>query len=130
MPTSSVPLPSGSQPPAIDSQVIENLRALDDGGDEFLREVIGVFRAESPSRLAAIRRAASGGAPRELVNVAHALKGSARTLGLVMLAGVCQEIESLAKSGECPAEDLLRRLDGAYAGVTPALAGVGVREAD
>lgn len=130
MTTSSAPRASGAPLPAIDLQIIENLRALDDGGDEFLREVVGVFRAESPARLEAIRRAAEGGAARELVGVAHALKGSARTLGLVRLAAVCQEIESQAKSGSCPGPATLRQLDDEYAAVTGALAEAGVREAD
>jgi HPt (histidine-containing phosphotransfer) domain-containing protein len=128
----TMPASTPSRPllPPIDAQVIENLRALDDGGDEFLLEVLSVFRAESPLRLAAIRRAAAGSASRELVGVAHALKGSARTLGLVRLAEVCQEIESLGKSGDCPSEEVLRRLEAEYTAVTEALASVGVREAD
>lgn len=130
MTPSSVPCASGAPQPALDLQVIENLRALDDGGDEFLREVVGVFRAESPARLEAIRRAVAGGAARDLVSVAHALKGSARTLGLVRLAAVCQAIESQAKAGACPGADTLRQLDDEYAAVTGALADAGVREAD
>lgn len=128
MPSPVASLRSGGSLPPIDPQVIASLRALDDGGDEFLAEIVGLFRAESPSRLAAIRRAASADACRELVSAAHALKGSARTLGLLRLAEVCERIESVAKAGGCPDDDTLRTLDQEYAAVTGALAGLGVRD--
>jgi HPt (histidine-containing phosphotransfer) domain-containing protein len=127
MPTPSTTLPASTLPP-IDLAVIENLRALDDGGDGFLAEVLGMFRAESPARLSAIRCAAAGSGGRELVDVAHALKGSARTLGLLRLADVCQAIESLAKDGQRPDPAILRQLDLEYAAVSGALAAAGVRE--
>ncbi len=124
MPKALATPPAGASIPLIDLRVIANIRALDDGADEFLPEIVAMFRAESPARLAQIRRAASARDCRRLVSVAHALKGSARTLGLFRLAEACQQVESLARVGGDPDGDTLQCLDREYAAATAALAGL------
>ncbi len=128
MPTPHSIQPCSSTAPVLEATIIANLRALDDGEDAFLAELARVFRSESPSRIAGIRRCSATHASSRLVGMVHALKGSARTLGLVRLADVCQQIESAATEGQFPPPAMLQRLDAEYTAATRALAALGLRQ--
>lgn len=117
----------GAMAPLLDPTIVANLRDLDDGVGEFLAEVVGVFRSEAPSRIRAISSA--GGNCRELVAIVHALKGSARTIGLLRFAALCQQIESGAKEGRAPDGPTVARLKAEYAAATRALDALPLPEA-
>lgn len=104
------PDPLAPDLPVVDRRILGNLQALDDD-DGFVAELAEVFLTESPVRSAALADGARAGRVAELVSMAHAFKGAARTLGLARVAAVCQEIESGAKEGRVPAAALLARLD-------------------
>jgi len=68
--------------PALDPRVIDSLRQLtQDGEPDVLAEVLGLFLADAPARLAAIAAAAQAGDGPALHRSAHALKGAAGTIG-------------------------------------------------
>jgi HPt (histidine-containing phosphotransfer) domain-containing protein len=92
---------SASKPPssAGDSlgliQPAEPLRRL--GGDEPLfLEVLSIFAAESAGRRAAFEAARDGRDVESLRRLAHALRGSAKTVGAESLALRATELETLA----------------------------------
>jgi signal transduction histidine kinase/DNA-binding response OmpR family regulator/HPt (histidine-containing phosphotransfer) domain-containing protein len=76
----------------LDATVLAELQA---GGLEgLLAELIGLFSEDAPRNLERIRAALSGGDAAELARVAHALKGSAATLGARAMAATCLELET------------------------------------
>lgn len=87
-----------SQPPAIDPEAIENLRALDtDGDNAFLREIVGIFLQDTPQRLTELRTSLAAGDITRFARAAHSLKGSASNLGAVRLSAAAAKLEQLAR---------------------------------
>jgi len=104
--------------PAIDSQAIEELRALNPGDDSFLRELIQIFLEDSPQRVAEISECLESGDALRLTRAAHSLKGSSSNFGALQLRTVSERIEHLGrdgKLGEVPA--LLPGLQAEFARV-------------
>jgi histidine phosphotransfer protein HptB len=89
----------------IDPATIENLRALspDDNG-EFLREIIGIFLADTPLRITELTDSQLVGDVPKFTRAAHSIKGSAANLGAVALGAVAQTLETASK--EKPLGDL------------------------
>jgi len=70
------------------------------GGDaRLLRELIVLYRAESPLLRRAVRKAAAGGNADALRRAAHALKGSLGTLGATRAFDAATALERAARSG-------------------------------
>jgi HPt (histidine-containing phosphotransfer) domain-containing protein len=87
--------------PDLDSEALENLRSIDpDGGNEFLRELVNIFLADTPRRIAEIEQSASTRDKVKLTRAAHSLKGSAGTFGASRLAGLAAEIEGQGQTSE------------------------------
>jgi PAS domain S-box-containing protein len=82
---------------ALDPTALVLLRAL--GGDEFATELTQTFLAETPSLMAALRRACREADADELRRGAHTLKSHARTFGTAALADVCERLERLSAAG-------------------------------
>ncbi|HEY4300885.1 MAG TPA: Hpt domain-containing protein [Candidatus Didemnitutus sp.] len=78
----------------LDPEAIANLRAVnpDDGG-EFLRELIDIFLADTPERIAEIEQALGVGEAEVVSRAAHSIKGSAGNFGAVELASLARGIE-------------------------------------
>lgn len=94
-------------PPALDANVLESLRQLNQAGQpDIVREVLTVFLADAPARLAAIDQAIGAGDAQAVQRAAHALKGAAGSIGAMALQGCCRELEERGKD---------RELDGAAA---------------
>ncbi len=83
-----------------------------------LREVVGLFRLQTPSLLAALE-AADGAARAE---IAHRIKGSALALGARALADVAGRIE--ANPGDAAALLEARRVAGETTAALDAIAGL------
>lgn len=82
---------------AIDSVAIAFLQRC--GGDDLVRNVVGLFTADAPARIGRAQKAAVIG---DLVGVGsalHSLKSSAGQLGARRLAELCERGEMIAKSG-------------------------------
>ncbi|HKQ62831.1 MAG TPA: response regulator [Candidatus Polarisedimenticolaceae bacterium] len=84
----------------LDTSVLAGFRAGDpDGGAGFVVALIQQFLAEAPRRLTALREGANQGDATSVALAAHALKGSAASMGANRLASRCQRLELEAKRG-------------------------------
>lgn len=83
-----------SDVPVIDSESIENLRALNPGdGDEFLREIISIYLEDTPQRIAELEQSLASGDVACFTRAAHSVKGSSANLGAMAVRQVAQELE-------------------------------------
>ncbi len=81
-------------PPVFDPGAIEKLRKV--AGDEasvFIAEVAQLFLEETQKSLVDLQRAGETGDRNRAARIAHSLKSSAATLGLMRLSAACQELE-------------------------------------
>ena len=107
----------------IDRTVLDTLRDLREPGQpDVLTELIDLFLEDTPPRLAAVRDAVTRHDGDALRQAAHALKGSAASLGATEVRSLCAELEQLGKHGGLGAtEALLRQLEDAYGRAETAL---------
>ncbi len=87
--------------PVIDSQAIENLRALNpDDGDEFLREIIAIYLEDTPQRIAELDQSLAAGDVPKFTRAAHSIKGSSANVGAMTVRAVAEQLEhQSAKQG-------------------------------
>lgn len=96
----------------IDLQAIEDLRALNPADqDEFLRELVGIFHADTLARIAELDTYLAAGDTDRFRLTAHSIKGSASNLGATALQHAAHALER-------------RTLQEGLAGVAPLLAGL------
>ena len=89
-----------------------------------LREVVELFLADTPARLAALHDAVERGDATAVEREAHTLKGSAANVGALRLAVICEQLQRLGRARDlAPAPPLLARLDEEYGWARAALAG-------
>ncbi|MDB6094119.1 MAG: hypothetical protein JWM32_1681 [Verrucomicrobia bacterium] len=82
-------------PLVIDPEAIENLRALDESGnDEFLREILGIFLEDVPHRIAELDEAIASGDVGRFTRAAHSIKGASSNVGANALRAVAEQLES------------------------------------
>jgi signal transduction histidine kinase/DNA-binding response OmpR family regulator/HPt (histidine-containing phosphotransfer) domain-containing protein len=87
-----------------------------DDGLEMVSEVVGLFSADAPGRMAAIASAYAQGNAALLSEAAHALKGSASNIGAEALAALGSRIEQSASAGIIPPDmdSLQKRLQESW----------------
>jgi HPt (histidine-containing phosphotransfer) domain-containing protein len=84
--------------PVIDPQAIENLRSLNpDDGDEFLREITGIFLEDTPLRIVELEESLASGDAAKFTRAAHSIKGSSANLGAMALRAVAEALEHQAR---------------------------------
>jgi len=111
-----------SEDPILDPATIATLRDLSPGDDSFLREIIGIFLKDSPSRIADIRTGIAVNDAKAVARAAHSLKGSSGNFGAMRLQAASKDIEQLANQerlGE--AANVLPHLETEYQKVADAL---------
>lgn len=110
----------------LDPSILESYRLLQEEGEpDLITELIDAFLADLEERLRVIRQAMAREDPLALRSAAHALKGSAGTVGATGLARRCGELETLGREGRLEGADhLLRELTELIPGVTAALSGL------
>ena len=81
--------------PAVD---MDHAREITDGDMEFLKELIEIFKADCPEKLAGISRAIKEKDFNALDETAHSLKGSSGNLGLTCLYEIFWKLEKMGKS--------------------------------
>jgi CheY-like chemotaxis protein len=88
--------------PGRDEPVFDSALALErvDGEREFLGEIVRLFLADAPGRLAEIEQALAHHDAKELANAAHALKGATGCLGGLRASAAALQLESIATKGE------------------------------
>ncbi len=86
-------------PVVIDPQAIADLRALnpDDGG-EFLREIIGIFLADTPLRIVELEQTLATGDVAAFTRAAHSIKGSSSNLGALALKAAAAQLEHRSRT--------------------------------
>jgi two-component system, sensor histidine kinase and response regulator len=83
-----------------DDSVIDGLKNICDGDDEFARELATSFLESAARCLAGIDDALRSGDAIKLAAEAHGLKGISRTIGADAHASVCASLEQAAQRGE------------------------------
>jgi len=103
--------------PILDPQSIENLRALNpDDGDEFLREIAGIYLEDTPARLAELEQCLLSGDVPRFTRAAHSIKGSSANLGTMVLREVAERLEYQSKQhGLTGLEPLMAEAQAAFA---------------
>ena len=104
----------------ISLEALNNLRELDDGVGDTLKELVETFLSEAAKRLAALREAL-GSDPAAVAAEAHALKGSGRSLGAARLGDLCERLEEQVKKGSPSLEETVKELEAAFAKTERAL---------
>jgi PAS domain S-box-containing protein len=111
----------------LDATALAQLRAV--GGDEFAAELTETFLAETPSLIAALRRACSEADADELRRGAHTLKSHARTFGAAGLPDVCERLEHLGAARVLEgAAELVDQIEREFGRAAEALGPTGVGE--
>jgi HPt (histidine-containing phosphotransfer) domain-containing protein len=92
-------VPSMSKPdaenPLFDESAIERLRKVaGDQGATFVTEMAQLFLHESRKSVADIRKGCAAGDWKQVTRLAHSLKSSAATLGLMRLSAACKALEA------------------------------------
>jgi two-component system sensor histidine kinase/response regulator len=102
----------------VDVERLATLRELDQPGTHgvgrpsLLGDLADAFLASAPLDVAAFRAAAAAGDPTAMRAAAHRLRGAATTVGLVVLAALCVDVETLSGAGALePARELVPRLE-------------------
>lgn len=110
----------------LDPSILESYRLLqEDGEPDLITELIDAFLADLEERIRVIRQAITREDPAALRSAAHALKGSAGTVGATGLARRCGELETLGREGRLDeAGPLLAGITRLIPGVTVALTGL------
>jgi len=95
---------------------------MDEYGADFLVELIDVYLADTPNRLALLRRAIESGDAETCVREAHTLKSSSANLGALELSASAKEIEAAGRAGRTAtlAEEI-ERFESQFAAVKAAL---------
>ena len=112
--------------PILDQEAIDNLRALDpDGGDTFLREIIGIFLEDTPLRIAEIDQSLAAGDAGTFIRAAHTIKGASSNVGAASLRAVAEQLEHRSKKdGLADVTALVAELKTAFATAQTALKGL------
>ncbi|MEO1559029.1 MAG: response regulator, partial [Cyanobacteria bacterium J06632_19] len=107
----------------IDIQILQELKDMaGDDADEMLAELIDSYLEDAPPKLQEIRYSLERDNAEALRNSAHALKSLSVTIGAVLLAGVCTELEAIGRSGTISNTfNLVKKLDLEYQQVKTAL---------
>ncbi len=108
----------------MDFSRLEEFREFDDEAQTMIREVVAMFIAEVPQRLAVIEAAVANGDAPALSVAAHALKGASSNIGASALNVLCRRIEEESResvSDAAPAQ--VARLHLLWAQTREALAG-------
>ncbi len=88
--------------PLMDWNYLLQFKIYDDAALTMTRELIALFHADMPQRLAALNQALQPRDAPALHEAAHALKGATGNVGAVKLADVCTTVEQLSQQSPWP----------------------------
>jgi two-component system sensor histidine kinase/response regulator len=91
----AMPAPATAAVDGLDVGQVDTLRALDGGDGVILSNVVGSFLGSATRALEAMGRAVDAGDLDGLTREAHRVKGEASTLGVIAVASLLEELESL-----------------------------------
>jgi len=109
----------------LDLSVMDQLLNLDDGALGLLKEMLGLFKTDTPDRIRAIEATLASGDLADMADVAHAIKGAAGTMGAPRLRAIAAELEGAGRKGAFGIDSalLLEQLKETYADAVAALEG-------
>ncbi len=80
---------------------LEALKSLQSEGDDgFLKEMIELFLADTPSRFADMDVALAQGQQQDFVRAVHSIKGASANFGADTLHELCAEVEQMGRAGQ------------------------------
>ncbi len=80
-----------------DMNVLDELRQMDENGENFLLEIGNLFLGELPLLLNDIQNACRKHDSSKIIKSSHSLKGACLNMGAAQLAGICEKIENAGK---------------------------------
>lgn len=97
----------------VDEKTITELARIDElSRTDFLAQLLGIFRRETPKLLIALLEAVRRGDPLQVEILAHKLRSSCLGLGAVAMAERCLDLETNARAGSIEgAVDALQGLE-------------------
>ena len=109
-------VPHAENRPILDTVSVANLRRLtDEGGGDFLTEVIDIFLRDSVGWMERLRSAGAGGGGVAIRKAVHTLKGSSSSLGASRLSALCAQFELQLDRGNVEDFDAwVQRVEAAY----------------
>ena len=85
----------------IKSKMLSELQeSMGDIAEDLLPELAPMLLEDAPEMLKSLNLAIQAGNAAKVKELAHTLKGSCASMGIVGLAAICQEIENLGKANE------------------------------
>jgi signal transduction histidine kinase/HPt (histidine-containing phosphotransfer) domain-containing protein len=109
--------------PPLDDALFNRLRHFQGGGD-FSAKLAEIFTRDTARRLEELRDAVRRADAPAIAQMAHAIKGSAASLGAQIMVEICMSIETSAKAADlAAAPERLDALQQEFARVSSALAG-------
>jgi HPt (histidine-containing phosphotransfer) domain-containing protein len=107
----------------LDLSVMDQLLDLDDGELGLLKEMLDLFKTDTPDRIRAIEATLASGDLADMADVAHSIKGAAGTMGAPRLRGISAELEGAGRKGSFSVDSslLLEQLKETYADAVVAL---------
>jgi two-component system sensor histidine kinase TorS len=107
----------------LDLSVMDQLLNLDDGELGLLKEMLDLFKADTPDRIRAIEATLASADLADMADVAHSIKGAAGTMGAPRLRAVAAELEGAGRKGSFAVDPalLLEQLKETYADAVVAL---------
>lgn len=89
-----------AETPLFDPGAIEKLRAVaGDEGTSFVAELARLFLDEGAKSLDDLKKAGDQGEWKQVTRIAHSLKSSSATLGLMRLSAACRALEEDTRAG-------------------------------
>jgi HPt (histidine-containing phosphotransfer) domain-containing protein len=83
----------------LDRATLDSLMDSVGGDAEFMVDLIDTYVADAPDQLEALKTALTVGDVAGLVRPAHTLKSASASLGALVLAERCRQLETAARSG-------------------------------
>jgi CheY-like chemotaxis protein len=100
--------------PVIDMSDLAVYRDADGGTSDLLRELVQVFRDDTPAYLEALHDADTHGNPEEMDRAVHTLKGSSSGIGARQMYAICVELERTNTPNAPGTHALVQELHTAY----------------
>ena len=92
---------STSSPEEIKTRMLIELReSMGEIAEDLLPELAPMLLEDAPEMLKSLNLAIQAGNPTKVKELAHTLKGSCASMGIVNLAAICQDIENMGKAND------------------------------
>lgn len=87
-----------SSPEEIQTKMLAELReSMGEIAEDLLPELVPMLLEDAPEMLKSLNLAIQAGNASKVKELAHTLKGSCASMGIVGLAAICQDIETMGK---------------------------------